>query len=158
MGSHRRTQAMRHSTRQGDRIAFDHEVQIVEVSPPEQRIADHSADDAHLARQMGTQARQHRVRQELVCQMSTIHRVSWDPLSEKLIENSPLRNPELVASFSRYQHLTIRELDAAWDQVNVAFREWVEQPGNAGRPIQQAPQYWDRIAIDSLRERRTWWE
>ena len=48
--------------------------------------------------------------------------VSWDPLSEKLIENSPLRNPELVAAFSRYEHLTIAELDVAWDEVNVAFR------------------------------------
>jgi hypothetical protein len=90
--------------------------------------------------------------------MGTIHVVSWDPLSEKLIENSPLRNPELVAAFSRYEHLTIADLDGAWDEVNVAFRNWVEQPEHAGRPIQQAPQYWDRIAIDSLRERRTWWE
>jgi hypothetical protein len=96
--------------------------------------------------------------QDLVWEMGTIHVVSWDPLSEKLIENSPLRNPELVAAFSRYEHLTIAELDVAWDEVNVAFRDWVEQPEHAGRPIQQAPQYWDRIAIDSLRERRTWWE
>jgi len=84
--------------------------------------------------------------------------VSWDPLSEKLIENSPLRNPQLVDAFSRYEQLTITELDAAWDTVNEAFRDWVERPENAGRSIQQAPQYWDRIAIDSLRERRTWWE
>jgi len=84
--------------------------------------------------------------------------VSWDPLSEKLVEHSPLRNPELVAAFARYEHLTITELDGAWDQINVAFREWIDLPGNVGKPIQDAPQYWDRIAIDSLRERRTWWE
>lgn len=88
----------------------------------------------------------------------TIHGVSWDPLSEKLLENSPLRNPALVAAFSRYEHLTITELDAAWNAVNADFRDWVERPDNLGRPIQEAPQYWDRIAIDSLRERRTWWE
>jgi len=96
--------------------------------------------------------------QELICEKGTIHVVSWDPLSEKLSENSPLRNPALVGAFARYEQLTIAELDAAWDEVNIAFREWVERPANAGKPIQDAPQYWDRIAIDSLRERRTWWE
>ena len=95
---------------------------------------------------------------ERVGEMGTIHEVSWDPLSEKLSGNSPLRNPALVGAFSRYEGLTITELDAAWDEVNAAFRGWVEAPENAGRPIQQAPQYWDRIAIDSLRERRTWGE
>jgi hypothetical protein len=90
--------------------------------------------------------------------MSTIHHVSWDPLSEKLVENSPLRTPELVDAFSRYEGLTITELDSAWDEINAAFRTWVEEPDNLGKPIQEAPQYWDRIAIDSLRERRTWWE
>jgi hypothetical protein len=90
--------------------------------------------------------------------IGTIQHVSWDPLSEKLIENSPLRTPELVEAFARYEHLTISELDVAWDEINIAFRAWVELPENSGRRIQDAPQYWDRIAIDSLRERRTWWE
>jgi tRNA nucleotidyltransferase (CCA-adding enzyme) len=49
-------------------------------------------------------------------------------------------------------------LGAAWDAVNRDFRAWVEHPDNAGRPIQESPVYVDRIAIDSLRERRTWWE
>jgi hypothetical protein len=84
--------------------------------------------------------------------------MGWDPLSEKLSESSPLRDPALVRAIARYEALTLTELDAAWDEVNVAFREWVESPEHAGKPIQQAPQYWDRIAIDSLRERRTWWE
>jgi hypothetical protein len=128
------------------------------VYAPEERIAHDPADDADLTRQERPQPCKQRMGQELVWEMGTIHVVSWDPLSEKLIENSPLRNPELVAAFSRYEHLTIAELDVAWDEVNVAFRDWVEQPEHAGRPIQQAPQYWDRIAIDSLRERRTWWE
>jgi len=144
--------------RQRDRIALDDQVEIVQMLAPEQGVADHAADDADLPRQVRPKPHQHRVSQELVCEMSTIHVVSWDPLSEKLIENSPLRNPQLVDAFSRYEQLTITELDAAWDTVNEAFRDWVERPENAGRSIQQAPQYWDRIAIDSLRERRTWWE
>jgi hypothetical protein len=91
-------------------------------------------------------------------EMGTIHCVSWDPLSEKLVENSPLRDPNLVAAFARYEHLTIGELDTAWDDINVAFRAWIDAPENAAKPIQEAPQYWDRIAIGSLQERRTWWE
>ncbi len=71
---------------------------------------------------------------------------------------SPLRNPAMIAAFERYELLGIPELDTAWDEVNAAFRIWVETPGNEGRPIRDAPQYWDRIAIGSLQERRTWWE
>ncbi len=71
---------------------------------------------------------------------------------------SPLCNPPMIAAFERYELLGIPELDHAWEEVNVGFRQWVEAPENAGRPIQAAPQYWDRIAIGSLQERRTWWE
>lgn len=79
-------------------------------------------------------------------------------LSERLLAVSPLRNPEMIAAFERYELLGIPELDAAWERVNAAFRRWVEEPENTMRPIREAPQYWDRIAIGSLQERRTWWE
>ena len=79
-------------------------------------------------------------------------------LSERLMAVSPLRNPEMIAAFERYERLGIPDLDRAWDDVNDEFRHWVEAPENAGRAIQEAPQYWDRIAIGSLQERRTWWE
>ncbi len=79
-------------------------------------------------------------------------------LSERLMAVSPLCNPQMIAAFARYERLGIPELDHAWEEVNVGFRHWVEAPENAGRPIQEAPQYWDRIAIGSLQERRTWWE
>jgi hypothetical protein len=84
--------------------------------------------------------------------------VTGDPLSTRLLAASPLRNPVAIAAFERYEALTIAALDAAWDQINADFRIWVEAPENAGRPIQDAPQYWDRIAIGSLQERLTWWE
>lgn len=79
-------------------------------------------------------------------------------LSERLMAVSPMRNPAMIGAFARYELLGIPELDAAWDAVNADFRRWVEAPGNTGRPIQEAPQYWDRIAIGTLQERRTWWE
>ena len=87
-----------------------------------------------------------------------IDRVSSHLFSERLLAVSPLRNPELIAAFERYQLMGIPELDQTWDAVNAAFRRWVEAPENAGRPIQEAPQYLDRIAIGTLQERRTWWE
>jgi len=151
-------QAIRYMLRNSDRVTLDDQVDIVEMIPPEQGVADQSTDDADLPRQVRQHTGDHRMGSEALVEVDTIRHVSWDPLSEKLVENSPLRTPELVAAFTRHEHLTITELDGAWDQINVAFREWVEQPENAGRPIQDAPQYWDRIAIDSLRERRTWWE
>ncbi len=84
--------------------------------------------------------------------------MSWDPISKKLPLNSPLRDPSLVEAFSRYEALTVPELEEAWLRVNDEFRAWVDAPENQGRPFQEAPQYTDRIAIDTLRERRTWWE
>ena len=88
----------------------------------------------------------------------TIATVTSSLLSERLRAVSPLRNPEMISAFERYERLGIPELDDAWDRVNAAFRRWVEAPENAMRPIREAPQYWDRIAIGSLQERRTWWE
>jgi hypothetical protein len=156
--AHGHTKDVRDLPREADRITLDDQIQVVMVVTAEQRIADDAADCADVPGQMWPQPRHHRVSEEVGCKVGTIHMVIWDPLSEKLVENSPLRNPALVAAFSRYEHLTITELDVAWDETNVAFREWIEQPENVGKPIQDAPQYWDRIAIDSLRERRTWWE
>ena len=139
MGRHRRAEAVPDGLRQRDRIALDDQVEIVQMLAPEQGVADHAADDADLPRQVRPKPHQHRVSQELVCEMSTIHVVSWDPLSEKLIENSPLRNPQLVDAFSRYEQLTITELDAAWDTVNEAFRDWVEQPRERRPPHPAGP-------------------
>jgi phage terminase small subunit len=34
----------------------------------------------------------------------------------------------------------------------------VREPANSGRPISEAPDYLDRIALDSLIERRMWSE
>ena len=84
--------------------------------------------------------------------------MSSNLLSERLMAVSPMRNPAMIAAFERYELLGIPELDAAWEAVNADFRRWVVAPENAGRPIQAAPQYWDRIAIGTLQERRTWWE
>jgi hypothetical protein len=83
---------------------------------------------------------------------------AWDPVSEKLPAVAPIADARLAEAFSRWEHLTILQLEDAFDACEARFRAWVEDPANAGRPIQDAPDYVDRIALDSLRERRTWWE
>lgn len=84
--------------------------------------------------------------------------MAWDPVSRKLSAVAPISDQRLTDAFARYEGLTLAELEEAWENVQAEFRAWVEAPENTGQPIQDAPCYVDRIAIDSLRERRTWWE
>jgi hypothetical protein len=83
--------------------------------------------------------------------------VAYDPVSRKLSAVAPMSS-ELTAAFARFEGLTLTELQARFDEAQRRFREWVEDPANAGRPIAEAPDYLDRIALDSLLERRTWAE
>lgn len=84
--------------------------------------------------------------------------VGTNLMSRRLMAASPLRNPEMIRAFERYERLSFADLDAAWDQADGEFRAWVEAPENAGRPIRESPRYWDRIAIGTLQECRTWCE
>ena len=83
--------------------------------------------------------------------------VAYDPVSRKLSAVAPMA-PELVEAFARFEGLTLTELQERFDEAQARFRAWVEDPVNAGRPISEAPDYLDRIALDSLLERRTWAE
>jgi hypothetical protein len=83
--------------------------------------------------------------------------VAYDPVSRKLASAAPMA-PELVDAFARFEGLTLAELQTRFDEAQARFRAWVEDPANAGRPISEAPDYLDRIALDSLLERRTWAE
>lgn len=81
----------------------------------------------------------------------------YDPVSRKLSAVAPVA-PELVAAFERHEGLTLTELQSAFDAADARFQAWVRAPENEGRPIGEAPDYLDRIALDSLLERRTWAE
>ena len=83
--------------------------------------------------------------------------VAYDPVSLKLSAVAPVA-PELVAAFSRFEGLTLTELQEAFAAADERFKSWVRDPANEGRPISDAPDYLDRIALDSLLERRTWAE
>ena len=84
--------------------------------------------------------------------------VAYDPLSDKLREAAPVAMPELLELFARFERLSLAELQDAYGACQARFRAWVEAPENAGRPISESPDYLDRIALDSLIERRMWWE
>jgi hypothetical protein len=83
--------------------------------------------------------------------------VAYDPVSIKLSAVAPIA-PELVEAFGRFEGLTLTELQEAFDAADERFKAWVRDSANEGRPISEAPDYLDRIALDSLLERRTWAE
>lgn len=82
----------------------------------------------------------------------------FDPLSEKLRQTTNVAMPGLLERIEKYEHMTLMELQEAFDACEERFRAWVRDPANEGKEIKEAPEYLDRIALDSLRERRTWWE
>jgi hypothetical protein len=83
--------------------------------------------------------------------------VAYDPVSRKLAGVAPVA-PEILSAFERFEGLTLLELRARFEEADGRFRAWVRDPVNEGRPISEAPDYLDRIALDSLLERRTWAE
>ena len=83
--------------------------------------------------------------------------VTYDPVSQKLSDVAPVA-PELLQAFARFEGLSLLELREQFEGANERFRTWVRDPVNEGRPISEAPDYLDRIALDSLLERRTWAE
>ena len=83
--------------------------------------------------------------------------VAYDPVSRKLSAVAPMA-PELVEAFARFEGLTLTELQERFDAAEARFRAWVGTPPTPAGPISEAPDYLDRIALDSLLERRTWAE
>jgi hypothetical protein len=95
----------------------------------------------------------HRVRNPL-----RIRHVTYDPLSEKLRATTPVAIPELLGLFAQFEGLPLTGLQEAFAACETRFRHWVEAPENAGKPITESPDYLERIALDSLIERRMWAE
>lgn len=83
--------------------------------------------------------------------------MAHDPVSPKLSDIAPV-DPELMAAFERFEHLSYQELNEQFAAHTDRFRRWVEDPANEDRPIAEWPGYLDRIALDALIERRTWME
>ncbi|MEW6581610.1 MAG: hypothetical protein AB1416_02465 [Actinomycetota bacterium] len=84
--------------------------------------------------------------------------MGYDIVSESLARVAPLMDPELLGAFRRHESLTLPQLQVERAACEDRFRAWVRDPANEGRPISEAPDYLDRIALDALLERRMWWE
>ncbi len=83
--------------------------------------------------------------------------MAYDPVSRKLADVAPVA-PELLEVFERYEGLTLLSSGRGSRRPTAASRNGCRDPANEGRPIAEAPDYLDRIALDSLLERRTWAE
>jgi hypothetical protein len=84
--------------------------------------------------------------------------VTYDPLSQKLRATTPVAIPELLELYAQFEDMPLTGLQEAFAACQARFRAWVEAPENAGKPISAAPDYLERIALDSLVERRMWVE
>lgn len=80
--------------------------------------------------------------------------MTHDSLSDKLSRQAPVALPLLTATIQRYEGLSLADLARRRQECEEGFRSWARNPENAGRPISEAPDYLDRIALDSLLERR----
>jgi len=64
----------------------------------------------------------------------------------------------ILAAFERFQDLPLAELQRVADEAQAGFRVWAEDSANAGRPFTDCAAYVDRIAAESLLERRMFTE
>ena len=145
------------AARNGLDLSLDHEVEVHSERAIQQRISDRPSNQAHARVEGRQRGRESRVREHPIEEPRILH-VSYDPLSEKLPAQAPIAEPELAEALKRYEDLTVPELEDAFARNDADFKAWVQAPGNGERPIREFPGYVDRIAIDSLIERRTWWE
>ena len=141
----------------GDGVTLDHEIELRAVGQARERVAHDAAHGAHVPGQDGCHPLDERMRRHDAARATRIHGVAYDPVSRKLAAVAPVAN-DLLERFERFEHLTLTELQEAFDAADARFKAWVETPGNESRPISEAPDYLDRIALDSLLERRTWSE
>lgn len=151
-------QRLPHSLRQRERIALDHKVDVFVLLDPQQRVTDRAADQADRHVHQRQRPHKRRMRLHRSRDPRRIRHVAYDPLSEKLRAATPVAIPELLELFARFEGLPLTGLQEAFAACEARFRVWVEAPENVGKPINQSPDYLERIALDSLLERRTWAE
>ena len=79
--------------------------------------------------------------------------MTHDSLSDRLTQQAPVALPRLTELIERYEGLSLDDITRRRAECEEGFRAWTRDPENAGRPISDAPDYLDRIALDSLLER-----
>ena len=144
----------------GAGVALHDEVQVrSRPACAEEGVSYRAPDGPHrVARPSGQDRRDGVAGQRVPGRRIDVVEDSYDPLSEKLPASAPIADPALIAALARWEHLTVPQLEEEFRLNEDRFRAWVQDPANAGRPMQEFPEYIDRLAIDALIERRTWME
>jgi hypothetical protein len=124
------------------------------VRPVKQGVANEAADDTHRDVEEACGSRERGRLGHAPGQPRRIVRVSYDPVSETLARQAPVALPELTTVIERYESLALADLQRMREECEERFRSWARDPANAARPLSEAPDYLDRIALDSLLERR----
>jgi hypothetical protein len=128
------------------------------VRHPEDGVADRPAHQAHRRIVGQREPSQGGIAGDPPGDACTIGVVGYDRFSETLRSVTPVALPGFVDAIGRWQDLDVGTLQSELDRVNARFRAWVEDPANAGRPTSESPDYLDRMAIDTILERRFFWE
>ncbi len=87
-----------------------------------------------------------------------IKHVAHDDISRRLDDSAPVANQAILQAIERMQDRSLADLQEAADAAQEAFRSWVEDPANSDRPFIECPAYVDRIAAESILERRLFTE
>jgi hypothetical protein len=151
---HHRAQYPPHRAGEGDGVTLHHEVDVGAGRAIQEGIADKTTDRAHRDIEVRESRRQGMGRGDTARDEAKIGGVTHDSLSEKLAQQAPIALPRLTAVIEQYETLSLAELTRRRSECEEGFRAWARDPGNAGTPISEAPDYLDRIALDSLLERR----
>ena len=84
--------------------------------------------------------------------------MAYDPVSRKLSRRGAGGERPGRAPSRRFEHLDAHGAAGGVRRRRRALQGVGRDPANETRPISEAPDYLDRIALDSLLERRTWSE
>jgi hypothetical protein len=151
---HHRAQRTPHAASKGDGVTFHHKVDVGTRRAIEERVTHKSPDGAHGNVEVGQRRRQGMRRRDAPGNEAKIGRMTHDAISRKLAQQAPIALPKLTAVIERYEALSLADLTRRRAECEEGFRAWARDPKNAGSPISEAPDYLDRIALDSLLERR----
>ena len=77
-----------------------------------------------------------------------------DHIAADLAASAPIAIPGLSEAIARWENRTLADLRAASARHRDEVRRWAGDPGNAERPISDAPFYLDRMAVEVIIERR----
>lgn len=90
--------------------------------------------------------------------LTRIKDVAHDDVSRRLDDSAPIANRAFLEAIERMQDRSLSDLQEAADAAQAAFRSWVEDPANSDRAFIECPAYVDRIAAESILERRLFTE